>query len=113
MKANVPKGPSMNEMLRQAQKMQSDMQAKQAELEAIEYDVQAGGGVVKVKINGKREILNIEIEPEIVDPDDIETLSDVLTAAINEAIKKVDKTTDEEMGKITGGMGGMGLPGMF
>lgn len=113
MKANVPKGPSMNEMLRQAQKMQSDMQAKQAELEAREYDVQAGGGVVKVKINGKREILNIEIEPEIVDPDDIETLSDVLTAAINEAIKKVDKTTDEEMGKITGGMGGMGLPGMF
>ena len=113
MKANIPKGPSMNEMLRQAQKMQSDMQAKQAELEAREYDVQAGGGVVKVKINGKREILNIEIEPEIVDPDDIETLSDVLTAAINEAIKKVDKTTDEEMGKITGGMGGMGLPGMF
>lgn len=113
MKANVPKGPSMNEMLRQAQKMQADMQTKQAELEAREYDVQAGGGVVKVKINGKREILNIEIDPEIVDPDDIETLSDVLTAAINEAIKKVDKTTDEEMGKITGGMGGMGLPGMF
>lgn len=113
MKANVPKGPSMNEMLRQAQKMQADMQSKQAELEAREYDVQAGGGVVKVKINGKREILNIEIDPEIVDPDDIETLSDVLTAAINEAIKKVDKTTDEEMGKITGGMGGMGLPGMF
>ena len=114
MRANIPKGPSMNEMLRQAQKMQQDMQTKQAELEEREYDIQAGGGVVKVKINGKREILNIDIDPEIVDPDDIETLSDILVAAVNEAIKKVNSTTDEEMGKITGGMGmGMGLPGMF
>ena len=61
MKANIPKGPSMNEMLRQAQKMQEDMQNKQAELEAREYEVSAGGGVVKVKINGKREIMNIDI----------------------------------------------------
>ncbi len=115
MKANIPKGPSMNEMLRQAQKMQQDMQQKQLELEAREYEVSAGGGVVKVKINGKREILNIDIDPEIVDPDDIETLSDIMVAAVNEAIKKVNTTTDEEMGKITGpmGMGGMGIPGMF
>ena len=114
MKANIPKGPSMNEMLRQAQKMQEDMQTKQAELEEKEYEVSAGGGVVKVKINGKREILNIDIAEEIVDPDDIETLSDILVAAVNEAIKKVDATTNEEMGKITGGMGGMmGMPGLF
>ena len=111
MKAMVPKGPSMNEMLRQAQKMQEDMQAKQAELEAREYDVSAGGGAVKVKINGKREILSINISPEIVDPDDIETLSDIIVAAVNEAIKKVNSTSDEEMQKITGSLGSM--PGLF
>ena len=70
----------------------------------------AGGGVVKVKITGKKEILNIDIDPEIVDPDDIETLSDILVAAVNEAIKKVDSTNDAEMGKITGGLS---MPGLF
>ncbi len=113
MKAMVPKGPSMNEMLRQAQKMQEDMQNKQAELEAKEYEVSAGGGVVKVKINGKREVLSIDIAPEIVDPDDIETLSDIMVAAINEAIKKVNADSDAEMQKLTGGMGGFGMPGLF
>ena len=111
MKAIVPKGPNMNEMLKQAQKMQEDMQSKQAELDAREYEVSAGGGVVKVKINGKREILAIDIAEEIVDPDDIETLADIITAAVNEAIKKVNTTNDEEMAKITGPLGGM--PGMF
>ena len=111
MKAIMPKGPSMNEMLKQAQKMQEDMQAKQAELELREYEVSAGGGVVKVKINGKREILSMDIAEEIVDPDDIETLSDIIVAAVNEAIKKVNTTTDEEMAKISGPLGGMG--GLF
>ncbi|MBQ8343648.1 MAG: YbaB/EbfC family nucleoid-associated protein [Clostridia bacterium] len=113
MKAMVPKGPSMNEMLRQAQKMQEDMAKKQAELEEKEYEVSAGGGVVKVKINGKREVLSIDIDPEIVDPDDIETLSDILVAAVNEAIKKVNADSDAEMGKLTGALGGMGMPGLF
>ena len=113
MKAMVPKGPSMNEMLKQAQKMQEDMQKKQAELEEKEYEVSAGGGVVKVKINGRREVLNIDIDPEIVDPDDIETLSDILVAAVNEAIKKVNAASDAEMGKVTGALGGMGFPGLF
>lgn len=111
MKAMVPKGPSMNDMLRQAQKMQEDMQAKQAELEAREYEVSAGGGVVKIKINGKREILSIDLDPEIVDPDDIDTLSDIIVAGVNEAIKKVNADSDEEMKKITGPLGG--LPGIF
>ena len=111
MKAIMPKGPSMNEMLKQAQKMQEDMQAKQAELEEREYEVSAGGGVVKVKINGKREILSMDIAEEIVDPDDIETLSDIIVACVNEAIKKVNATTDEEMAKISGPLGGMG--GLF
>lgn len=112
MRANIPKGPSMNEMLRQAQKMQEDMQTKQSELDERIYDVSAGGGVIKVKINGKKEILNVEIAPEIVDPDDIETLQDIVVAAVNEAIKKVESTNEAEMNKITGGMG-MGMPGMF
>ena len=110
MKAMVPKGPSMNEMLKQAQKMQEDMQKKQAELEEKEYEVSAGGGVVKVKINGRREILNIDIDPEIVDPDDIETLSDILVAAVNEAIKRVEDVNSAEMAKITGSLN---MPGMF
>ena len=100
----------MQAMLRQAQKMQEDMAALQEELDAREYEIKAGGGVVTVKINGKKEILAIDIEPEIVDPDDVETLSDILVAAVNEAIKRVETTNSDEMGKITGSMG---MPGMF
>lgn len=115
MKANIPKGmgggpQNMQAMLRQAQKMQEDMAAKQEELDAREYDISAGGGVVNVKINGKKEILAIDLKPEIVDPDDIETLSDILVAAVNEAIKRVEDTNTEEMGKITGPMN---MPGLF
>ena len=113
MKAIVPKGPNMNEMLKQAQKMQEDMQAKQAELDAREYEVSAGGGVVKVKINGKREILAIDIAEEIVDPDDIETMTDIIMAAVNEAIRKVEDAASEDMAKITGQMNLPGMPGMF
>lgn len=110
MRANIPKGPSMNSMLRQAQKMQEDMAALQEDLDSREYNVSAGGGAVSLKINGKREILSIDISPEIVDPDDIETLSDILVAAVNEAIKRVDDTNSAEMSALTGSVG---LPGMF
>jgi DNA-binding YbaB/EbfC family protein len=100
----------MNAMIRQAQKMQEDMEALQAELDAREYDISAGGGAVNVKINGKREVISIDIKPEIVDPDDIEMLSDILVAAVNEAIKRVDETNNSEMSKLTGSVG---LPGLF
>ncbi len=114
MKVRIPdsmKAPSnMNAMMRQAQKMQEDMAVLQEELESREYDVSAGGGVVNIKINGKKEILSIEIKPEIVDPDDIEMLQDILTAGINEAIKKVESTNSEEMGKITGALN---IPGLM
>lgn len=115
MRANVPKGmgggpQNMQAMLRQAQKMQEDMAALQEELDAREYEIKAGGGVVSVKINGKKEILSIDIQPEIVDPDDVETLSDILVAAVNEAIKRVDSTNSEEMDKVTKGIN---MPGMF
>ena len=83
------------------------------DLDAREYDISAGGGVVGVKINGKKEILSIDIQPEIVDPDDIETLSDILVAAVNEAIKRVDDTNNAEMSKITGSAGLSGIPGLF
>ncbi len=115
MRANIPKGmgggaQNMQSMIRQAQKMQEDMAAKQEELNEREYEISAGGGVVTLKINGKREILSIDIQPEIVDPDDIETLSDVLVAAVNEAIKRVDDTNNAELNQITGSMN---LPGLF
>ena len=115
MKVRLPKGmgggpTDMNAMIRQAQKMQEDMQEKQAELDEREYEVKAGGGAVTVKIRGTREILSIDISPEIVDPDDVETLQDILIAAVNEAVKTVDKTNEEELSKISGGLG---LPGGF
>ena len=112
MKVRVPNsGANMANMIK---KMQDDMAALQDDLENREYDISAGGGVVNVKINGKREVLAIDIKPEIVDPDDIETLSDILVAAVNQAIKLVDDTANNEMGKITGQLGGIpGMPSMF
>ena len=109
MKANIPKGvgggpQNMQALLRQVQKAQEDVAAKQEELDAREYEISAGGGVVTVRVNGKKEILAIDLKPEIVDPDDIETLSDILVAAVNEAIKRVEDTNNEELGKITGQM---------
>ncbi|MBP3437660.1 MAG: YbaB/EbfC family nucleoid-associated protein [Clostridia bacterium] len=116
MKVRLPQnnGPAnMQGMIRQAQKMQEDMAAAQAELETREYEVSAGGGVVTVKINGKREILALNIEPDVVDPDDVETLSDIVMAAVNEAIRKVDTAQEEEMAKFSGQMGQFNLPGLF
>ena len=115
MRANIPKGmgggpQNMQAMLRQAQKMQEDMAALQAELDEKEYEVSAGGGMVTVRINGKKEILAIDIKPDIVDPDDIETLSDILMAGVNQAIAQVDKEKSSAMGAITGGMN---MPGLF
>ncbi|MBQ2727541.1 MAG: YbaB/EbfC family nucleoid-associated protein [Clostridia bacterium] len=118
MKAKLPKGmgggpANMQSMIKQAQKMQEDMAALQEELDAREYEVKAGGGVVTVKINGKLEVLSIDVAPEVVDPDDIETMTDIIVAAVNEAIKKVNETNSEEMGKITGGLNVPGIPGLF
>ncbi len=115
MKARLPKGmgggpTDMNGMIKRAQKMQEEMEVLQEDLDAREYEINAGGGVVTVKITGKLEIRSIDIKPEIVDPDDIETLSDVLCAAVNEAIKKVNDTNSEEMSKITGSLN---VPGLF
>ena len=106
-------GPqNMQGLMRQAQKMQEDMAQAKDELAAKEYEIKAGGGMVTLTITGEKEIKNLEIAPDIVDPDDIETLSDILTAAFNEAVKRVDADAEEVMGQINGGMG-MNIPGLF
>lgn len=116
MKARLPKGyggggPSdMNSMIKQAQKMQENIGKLQQELETREYTVTSGGGMVEVHITGKREVTSIVIKPEVVDPEDIELLQDVVAAGVNEAIRKVDETAAAEMEKVTGGMN---MPGMF
>ena len=112
MKARMPAGfgrPDMNALMRQAQKMQDDMKAKQAELEAAEYTGSASGEMVTVRMNGKHEILGITIKPEAVDPDDIEMLEDMVAAAVNEAVRKVDEDAEAAMQKITGGANFPGL----
>ena len=102
-------GGNMQQLMRQAQKMQQQMMKAQEDLDAREYEIAVGGGVVGVKINGKKEILSIDIKPEIVDPEDIETLQDTLVAAVNQAIKKVEETNSAEMQKITGDINVPGL----
>ena len=97
-------GGNFQAAIMKAQKMQQQVMAKQAELEKEELEANAGGGMVNVKVNGKKEILSISIKPEAVDPDDIEMLEDMVMAAVNEALRMVDEMTKREMGKITGGM---------
>ena len=114
MKANIPKGlggpANMQGLIRQAQKMQEQMTELQSELDSREYEVKAGGGAVTILIDGKKQIKQLTIEPEIVDPDDIETLTDILTAGFNEAIKRVEETNQKEMESITGNVS---IPGLF
>ena len=103
-------GGNMQQLARQAQKLQQQMAKLQEELEAREYESSAGGGMVTVKVNGKREVLGIEIKPEAVDPDDVEMLQDLVLAAVNEALRQAADTTEREMGKVTGGLN---MPGLF
>ncbi len=113
MKVRIPNsgGPgNMNQMIKQAQKMQEDMATLQADLEEREYSATSGGGMVSVTVDGKHLIKSVKINPDIVDPDDTEMLEDLLTVAVNEAISNAIKTSEEEMSAITGGMN---LPGMF
>ncbi len=115
MKARLPKGmgggpANMQQLMKQAQKMQEDMESKKEELASREYEIKAGGGAVTLTINGEKEIKSLDIDPEIVDPDDIETMTDILIAAFNEAIKRVDTDAENEMSAITGALN---MPGLF
>lgn len=104
-------GGNMNNLMKQAQKMQKDMEKAQQEMEEKTVEVSVGGGAVTIVATGKKEIKEIIIKPEVVDPDDVEMLQDLILGAVNEAIRKADEMMNAEMGKITGGLGG--LPGMF
>ena len=97
-------GGNMQQLMRQAQKMQQDMQKKQAELNEATFTAQAGGGMVTVTVYGTKELKSIELKPEIVDPDDVEMLQDLIVAGVNAAIKEASETVEREMGKLTGGM---------
>lgn len=115
MKARLPQGmgggpQNMNQMIKQAQKMQEEMKLKQEELEQQEFHTTSGGGMVEVTITGKKEIKDISLKPEIVNPDDIEMLQDLVVAAVNEAIRKVEELSNAEMEKITGSLN---IPGVF
>lgn len=100
---------NMNNLMKQAQRMQRQMEEGQKELEAKEFTAKAGGGAVEVTVSGKKEILNVKLSEEAVDPDDIETLQDMIIAATNEALKLAEEANSELMGKMTGGLGG-GFP---
>lgn len=96
-------GINMN-MIKQAQKMQENMQKMQAELEAKEYSAQVGGGVVSATVTGKRELVSLTIDPEAVDPEDVEMLQDMIVAAVNEAIRSAETDMADNMRQITGGL---------
>ena len=113
MKARLPKGmgggPSnMQGMIKQAQKMQEEMQKAQAELEEKEYKVTVGGGAVEAVVSGKKELVSLTLKPEVVDPEDIEMLQDLILAAVNEGLRKADEMVNSQMSTITGGLN---LPG--
>ena len=101
-------GKDMQKQLRQLQAMQAEMEQKQAELETKELTTTAGGGAVQVTINGKKEITKLVIDKDVVDPDDVEMLQDLVTAAVNEAIRQITELEESEMNSITGALGGMG-----
>ena len=103
---------NMANLMKQAQRMQRQMEEQQKEMESKEFTATAGGGAVEVTVSGKREVLGVKLAEEVVDPDDIEMLQDLIVAAVDEAMRKVDEETGAAMSKLTGGLGG-GIPGMF
>ena len=103
---------NMNNLIKQAQKMQKQMEDAQASLEAEEVTASAGGGAVQVTVSGKREITKVVIDKEVVDPDDVEMLQDLIMAAVNEGLRQIEELSNQRMNSITGGLGG-GLGGQF
>lgn len=117
MKSRLPKGmgggpTNMNALMKQAQKMQADMAALQEDLEQREFTAAVGGGAVEVVANGKKEIKSLTIQPDVVDPEDIEMLQDLIISAVNEVMRNIEETSNTEMEKITGGSGAS-IPGLF
>ena len=105
-------GGNMQQQLKQLQVMQAEMEKAQEELKEKEITTTAGGGAVEVTINGQKEITKLTIDKDVVDPDDVEMLQDLVTAAVNEAIRQIEELAENEMNKITGPLSGMGIPGL-
>lgn len=103
-------GGNINNLMKQAQAMQKQMEEMQKEVEAAEFEASVGGGAISVRVNGKKEVLGINIKPEVVDSDDVEMLEDLVLSAVNEALRKADEETANKMGKLTGGLK---MPGLF
>ncbi|MCL2013687.1 MAG: YbaB/EbfC family nucleoid-associated protein [Oscillospiraceae bacterium] len=112
MKSRMPPGynSGMNNPMKQMQKMQEEIQKSKEELEQKEFIVTSGGGMVEVVISGKKEITGIKMKPEVVDPDDVEMLGDLIISAVNEAIRKVEEASESDMERITGGLSIPGMP---
>src|SRR5919109_1684301 len=117
-RTDVPKQPNLNQMMKQVQQMQAEMAKAQEELKSATVEASAGGGMVTVKMSGELELLELKIDPEAVDPEDVELLQDMVQAAVNEAIRSAQELAASKMGAATGGLGGpgglggLGLPGL-
>lgn len=103
-------GGNMNNLMKQAQMLQKQMQQAQEEISEAEFEGSANGGLVVARVNGKKELLSLKIKPEIVDPDDVEMLEDLVLTAVRMALNTAEEVTSEKMGKLTGGMN---IPGLF
>ncbi len=113
MKARIPNANQGGNMMQRIQKMQEEMQKTQSAVEESEFTASAGGRAIEVTVNGKHEIKAIKMQPEIVDPEDIDMLEDLLLASLNEAMRKADEKMESEMGKLTGGLNIPGMGGLF
>ena len=108
----MPQQPNMNQMMQQVQQMQAEMEKAQESLKHETVEASAGGGMVTVKVSGELEVLELRIDPEAVDPEDVELLQDMIQAATNEALRSAQELAASKLGAVTGGLGGMGLPGI-
>ena len=109
-RGGFPGGGNMNNMMKKVKKMQEDMAKAQQEIEEKEFSSTAGGGVIEAVVNGKKEVIKIKIDEDVVDPEDSEMLEDLVVAAVNDALKKADQYTQKEMGKLTGNIN---IPGLM
>ena len=114
----MPQQPNMNQMMRQVQQMQAEMEKAQESLKHETVEASAGGGMVTVKVSGELEVLELKIDPEAVDPEDVELLQDMVQAAVNEAVRSAQELAANKLGAVTGGLGGagglggLGIPGL-
>lgn len=109
-RGGFPGGANMNNMMKQVKKMQEQMEKAQQEIEEKEFESTSGGGVVSATVNGKKEVISIKIDPDVIDPEDSDMLEDLIIAAINDAMKKADEYSGQTMGKLTGGLN---IPGLM